>query len=144
MLNFLLADNADLLNRCLKIRRTVFIVEKKVPETIEVDNKDQLNFGCFHFLVIDDGKDAGAFRITINDKTARLQRFCFLKDFRKKGLGSATLEYIEKYCRDNNVNKIEFDAKMESAPFYLKNNYRIVSSEFIEAGIPHVKMEKVL
>lgn len=144
MIEFLKAETLNDLNRCLAIRRTVFIEEKNVPESIEVDEMDCLEGPCKHFIVCCNGVDVGAFRLRVNGDCVRLQRFCFLAKERGKGYGSETMRFIEKWSNETGIKKIEFDAKLESSRFYVKNGYVVVSDEFEEAGIPHVKMEKVL
>ena len=61
-LTLLPAMNLDLLSRCLQIRREVFVLEKGVPEDLEVDACDCLDTSCTHFLLQVEGKDAGALR----------------------------------------------------------------------------------
>lgn len=137
------AEDECTLARCLKIRETVFIIEKNVPKEIEVDSSDCLNGACEHFLILCGGADAGAFRCSrTNGNAVRLQRLCVLKEFRAHGVGKAALEFLESRCRKDGFSAIELDAKLDASPFYEKCGYKKVSEPFIEAGIPHVKMKK--
>ncbi|MDE6719388.1 MAG: GNAT family N-acetyltransferase [Treponemataceae bacterium] len=140
-----LVQNADTLARCLCVREEVFTIEKGVPKEIEVDALDCLNEACEHFLIRCDGKDAGALRCTYTPKNAaRIQRFCVLKKYRKRGIGKAALEQVESCCRSRGCRAVELDAKLSAAGFYEKCGYQTVSDTFIEVGIAHVKMRKVL
>lgn len=140
-----IADNEALLEKCLEIRKQVFQIEKNIAEEIERDNLDKINSKCDHFLINYKNKPVGTVRICINnDKTITLQRFCFLSDYRKLGLGKTTLNFIEKYYKEKGIHKIKMDAKFEVCQFYQKCGYTVVSNKFIEAGIEHIKMEKVL
>lgn len=131
------------IRRCLEIRNKVFIVEKGVPEEVEVDGYDCLNNSCEHFLIRHEGKAAGTIRcLHMTENTIRIQRFCFLKEFRGLGLGRAVLNYIEGHYRKEHIVKVEMDAKYDVFRFYEKCGYEKISDVFIEAGIEHVKMIK--
>ena len=66
------------LERCLKIRNSVFIVEKGVPE--EIDEYDSLNEMCAHFLVRYQNTDVGTVRcLGTSEGTLKIQRFCILR-----------------------------------------------------------------
>lgn len=139
------AQDADTLARCLRVREAVFTSEKGVPKEIEVDALDCLNGACEHFLIRCDGKDAGALRCSYTpENTARIQRFCVLKECRGRGLGKAALEQVESYCRSRGRRAVELDAKLAAAGFYEKCGYQTVSGTFTEVGVAHVKMRKVL
>lgn len=133
----------DNLKRCLKIRDKVFTSEKGVPKEIEVDEYDCLNESCNHFLIRKQSNDIGTVRCLYTSKdTIRIQRFCFLKEYRGLGLGKIVIEYIENYYKNQGVTKIEMDAKYEVFGFYEKCGYEKVSDVFIEANIKHIKMKK--
>jgi predicted GNAT family N-acyltransferase len=61
-----------------------------------------------------------------------------------KGFGTELVETAEEFCREKGFTKIELNAREASVNFYLKLNYKIVGDPFIEVGIPHKKMIKVL
>lgn len=145
MIEIIAAKQHSELDICRKIRRTVFIEEKNVPEEIEVDGYDTIGGDCIHFLAVSDSVPIGAFRcLNTGGGTVRLQRFCILPEFREKGAGRIVLELLERYCRDIGISRIEMDAKFDVAEFYEKCGYFRISDKFIEAGIPHIKMTKEL
>ena len=140
-----LADTPELLARCLALRTAVFVREKGVPADIEQDALDNLEGTCTHFLFCRDGEDAGAVRCRpAADNAVQLQRFCILGTCRGTGLGRTALGALEDWYRHRGVAKIVLDAKFEAAGFYAACGYRQTSAVFMEAGVPHVKMEKAL
>ncbi|MDE5775887.1 MAG: GNAT family N-acetyltransferase [Treponemataceae bacterium] len=140
-----LAQNAEMLARCLRVREEVFTIEKGVPKEIEVDALDCLNGACEHFLIRCDEKDAGALRCTYTpENVARIQRFCVLKEYRGCGIGKVALEQVESCCRSRGCLAVELDAKLAAAGFYETCGYQTVSDTFTEAGVAHVKMRKAL
>ncbi len=136
----ILADTSELIAECLRVRREVFTEEMGVPEEIERDGLDVLG-RCDHFLAFWDGRPAGALRCVLRGGEAVLQRFCVLREYRGRGIGRAMLAATEELYRGR-AEKIALDAKLGAAPFYEKCGYARASGEFIEAGAPHVKMEK--
>lgn len=145
-MELIFADREDLLNECLKIRNTVFIVEKGVPKELEIDEYDIQGGLCGHFLLKEKDNYIGAFRCMKLDKnTVKLQRFCFLKEYRGRGVGKQALEKFEEYLTECGIIKeIVLDAKFEVHGFYEKCGYEKVSGVFEEAGIPHIRMKKEL
>ena len=75
---------------------------------------------------------------------AKLQRFCVLSEFRMIGVGRFMLEKLEQICCAQEYKKIEMGAQCHAVPFYEKCGYSVVSGVFLDAGIEHVKMEKIL
>lgn len=145
MISIIRVDTWEMLETCLRIRNDVFTVEKQVPKSIEVDEQDVLHSECDHFLIQYEGADVGAFRCRrLNGETVKLQRFCFLAAFRSKGIGRHAVEQMEAHYRARGIRRVAIDSKFEVFPFYEKCGYARVSDVFEEAGIPHVKMEKML
>ena len=51
---------------------------------------------------------------------------------------------IADFCRNRGFRVMELDAKYEARAFYEKCGFRAVSGIFIEANVPHIRMEKAL
>ena len=51
---------------------------------------------------------------------------------------------VEALCRAQGADKLTLDAKFEVQGFYAACGCRAVSEVFLEANVPHVKMEKPL
>lgn len=138
-------DSTDMLERCLEIRANVFTFEKGVPKEIEVDQHDRPDQSCDHFLVRYGNRDVGALRCPhTTTETIRLQRFCFLKEYRGLGLGKNVMAYLEDFYKSRGFKRIEMDAKYAVSGFYEKCGYEKVSDVFIEADVEHIKMRKHL
>ncbi len=138
-------NDEKLLKEALKIRNTVFTIEKGVSESIEVDENDVLNEKCDHFMIEYSSNKVGTIRCLKDDEdTIKIQRFCILKEYRKLGIGRKVLEYLEDYYKNLQKKKIIMDAKYSVSNFYEICGYKKISDIFIEAGIEHIKMEKNL
>ena len=139
----------DRIKDCISIRRRVFVEEQGVPEELEIDLFDEPGSGCFHFLMLEPGKDEaepiGTFRAYFEeDDVIHLQRFCILKEYRKNGYGRAALDYVKEHFAAAGAKRITFGAQCSAIPFYEKCGCVCVSDVFLDAGMPHRKMEIAL
>lgn len=145
MTEFKFVKTQDDLEKALNIRRNVFINEMGVPESIELDEFDTLDSQCKHILVLYNGVAIGTARCNLISETQlKIQRFCFLPQYRKSGYGKLLLEFIEKEFENNGYKYFFLEAKFSVHEFYEKCGYKKVSDVFIEANVPHIKMEKSL
>lgn len=143
MVNFRIIESQDDLESALKIRREVFVEEHNVPESIELDKFDTLDSGCIHILALYNDLPIGTLRanLTIKDKV-KIQRFCFLPEYRKHGFGKLLLEFAENELINKGYSYFFLEAKFAVHHFYEKCGYKRVSDIFYEVDVPHVKMEK--
>lgn len=138
-----LVKSTEELEQCFEIRKAVFVKENGIDESEEIDEFDRLGEACNHFLIFEEGRAVGTLRLVCQDnETARLQRFCFYKEERGKGYGSAALRELESFCRKKAIRKITANAKWSSLGFYLKNGYIAEGLPFYEVGVKHVKILK--
>ncbi|MGM7700966.1 GNAT family N-acetyltransferase [Pseudalkalibacillus sp. Hm43] len=123
------------------IRSTVFIEEQNVPEEEEIDQYEK---DCTHFVVYDDSTPIGAGRIRYVDDYAKIERVCVLKEYRGTGAGKLLMENMEQEAIQQNVHKFVLHSQTHAEPFYTTIGYQTNSDIFMDAGIPHVAMEKVI
>jgi predicted GNAT family N-acyltransferase len=117
------------------IRETVFVKEQQVPVELEWDEFDS---DCLHLLAIDtSGRPIGTARLLLD---GHIGRMAVLKEWRGKGVGSAMLRRILAETNDRHIRQAVLNAQTAAAGFYKKFGFQVVGEEFIDAGIPHVKM----
>lgn len=136
-----MVETEEEMKKAYEIRRTVFIEEQNVPPEIEVD---QYEDEAIHFICYDDEKVIGAGRLRFVGEHGKLERICVLKPYRGKSFGKKIIEAMEKEIVNNNYSKALLNAQTHAKEFYERIGYQVISDEFIEAGIPHVTMEKKL
>ena len=129
----------DELYEILKIRVDVFVVEQKCPYP-EVDGKDK---NAYHILGYQNEKLVGYLRVLnrgVAFKNVSIGRVISLK--RREGIGTALLRKgIEVAKEKYQADVIEIEAKTYAKEFYAKEGFVQASDEFLEDGIPHIKME---
>lgn len=137
-----IVNNEQELADAFDVRKTVFIHEQNVPEEEEID---QFESDSVHFVLYDDyGKAAGAGRFRVLDGIGKVERICVLKENRKTGAGVAVMNKIEEYAQSQGVSTLKLNAQTHAIPFYSKLGYDTVSEEFLDAGIPHKTMKKLI
>ena len=117
------------------IRETVFILEQHVPEELEWDAFDDVSV---HVLALGpDGKPIGTARLLPD---GHIGRMAVLKEWRRMGFGSAMLQRLLDEAHIRGIKKVILNAQTTAVRFYERFGFQPVGEEFMDAGIPHVKM----
>lgn len=117
------------------VRTVVFIREQQVPEELEWDEYDAVSK---HVLALNNaGQPVGTARLLPN---GHIGRMAVLKEWRGQGLGSALLTTLLQILIRRRQFEAQLHAQTSAIPFYKKFGFQVVGEEFMEAGIPHVKM----
>ncbi len=116
------------------IRRTVFVVEQKVPPDLEWDGEDA---DCQHALATLDGRHVGTGRIT---PTGKIGRMAVLNEARGAGIGGALLQQLITLARDAGLKQVYLHAQTHALRFYERHGFVANGPEFDEADIPHRHM----
>lgn len=131
------ADTDHLFDSVFIIRTKVFVDESKVDQEDEYDGFDHLSH---HFLALHDSKPAGAarWRVIPGSGRIRLERIAVLKEFRRKGVGTALVEKMLENIPEN--QEVFVRAQSTNLDFFEKLGFKVEGEEFKEAGIPHFEM----
>lgn len=120
------------------IRRTVFIEEQKVPESLEWDGEDA---HALHVLVTEDAALVGCGRMLAD---GHIGRMAVLQNHRGRGVGRLILKTLLMEAEKLRRGRVFLNAQTRAAGFYAKYGFIRVGGEFPDANIPHVRMEKTL
>lgn len=120
------------------IRREVFVLEQKVPEEDEWDDRD---LGAIHFLAITDGEPVGTARLLPEGKITRM---AVLRGHRRRGIGAALLREVLALASQLGLTQVFLDAQIAALGFYRKYGFTPVGHEFLDAGIQHQQMTLAL
>jgi len=118
----------------------VFVHEQHVPIAEEVDEADA---SATNLLARLTSLPVGTARLVeLDPKTAKIGRLAVLKKYRGQGVGSALVNaLIEGPAAD--YERLVLDAQVYAKGFYERWGFGEVSGEFVDAGIPHVRMERI-
>ena len=132
--------SSDKLYEILKLRSEVFVVEQNCAYQ-DLDNKDQK---ALHLIVEEKNKIIAYTRIFKKGdffKNSSIGRVLVKKEHRRKDLGKTIMiKSIEQIKEDKNEKKIELSAQKYLLKFYLELGFKKIGKEYLEDGIPHVKM----
>ncbi|MDH5407421.1 MAG: GNAT family N-acetyltransferase [Gammaproteobacteria bacterium] len=123
-----------------QIRREVFIEEQHVPEELEWDGLDP---DCRHVLAVDQdsGVPIGTGRLVAD---GQLGRMAVAKDYRRQGIGHKILQLLLDIARRDGHTQVYLHAQLTAVEFYQLAKFVASGDTFMDAGIPHINMSRVL
>jgi predicted GNAT family N-acyltransferase len=138
-----IASASSELDRCLEIRRAVFIDEQGVDEALELDGLEDT---CMHFVAWKDepyeiDRAIGTARLLLDqDRNAKAQRVAVQKAARRCGIGRLLMRELEAEAQRQGAHCVLLGAQLTAMAFYQKIGYEAYGAEFDDAGIPHKMM----
>jgi predicted GNAT family N-acyltransferase len=121
------------------VRETVFVHEQRVPLEEEWDALDPL---CRHVIARDEaGAPIGTGRLT---PERRIGRMAVLAGWRGQGVGDALLAALMTQARGLGWPAVSLNAQVSAEAFYARQGFIPEGERFMEAGIEHQSMRRVL
>jgi predicted GNAT family N-acyltransferase len=121
------------------VREPVFVQEQQVPLELEWDDLDPL---CVHVLARDAaGHPIGTGRLTPEHKIGRM---AVLREWRGRGVGAALLQALIDEAVHHRLPAVSLHAQTSAIGFYAKHGFVPYGERFMEAGIEHQSMRRVL
>jgi len=144
MVKVIKACTSHEIEKCLSIRRKVFIESQGVSEDEELDGKDGISD---HFLLILNNKDfLGTARVRFVGRKAKVERVAILNGHQGKGLGTILMKYIIEQIKNSKKADVIFLSSQKAAvSFYYNLGFSLVSGrEYLDAGIVHQDMQLII
>jgi predicted GNAT family N-acyltransferase len=121
------------------VRFAVFVEEQRVPPEVELDEWDERSE---HALVTDgSGRTIATGRLLPD---GHIGRMAVLPAWRGRGVGAAVLEALIARAAARGIRRAVLNAQTHARGFYARFGFTQIGGEFMEAGIPHVTMERRL
>jgi len=128
------------LYQILKLRSEVFVVEQDCVYQ-DIDDKDPQ---AIHLFLSDRDKVIAYTRLFapgLYFKTASIGRVVVATEYRKNGLGHQLMDVSIKAVQGQfNTSKITISAQTYLKKFYESHKFIQKGKEYLEDGIPHIKM----
>lgn len=132
-----MAEPADM-DAAFALRHVVFVVGQDVPVDLERDEMDAVSD---HAVALVDGVVVGTGRL-LPDGT--IGRMAVADADRGRGIGAAVLRQLEQRARERQLAAVELHAQVHAMDFYTKAGYEPEGEVYLEAGIEHRSMRKLL
>ena len=138
----LISPRNPLLVEAIKLRFEVFVWEQRVPIEMEVDEYDRK---CDHLVMLDTEKRVvGALRLVSQGERVKMSRFVIRKSHRNRGLGKWMMQVALEIAAQKGFKQMVLEAQTYVVAFYENLGFEVTSKEFMDAGIPHKRMRKIL
>lgn len=125
--------------KCYALRKIIFVQGQQVPIELEKDEKDSIST---HFLLLDDySEPIGVGRIYSENKNAIVGRLGIVENNRKNGSGLFLMQTIIDHCKEQDFENIILGAQEHAIGFYEKLGFDTISERYMDANIPHFKMQ---
>ena len=132
--------------------RELYEILKSIDEIFSVGQKiiyvdeDNVDYASLHFFFWKNDRVIAYLRAYRDLKHINVVKFGRVLTLEHgQGLGKELMEQSMAYAKETmGCNKVALDAQIQAEGFYKKLGFVTVSSEYLEAGIPHVDMEKKL
>jgi predicted GNAT family N-acyltransferase len=136
------AASAGEVTAALELRHAVFCDEQGVPLADELDGRDE---EAIHLVASAEGGVMGTCRLLRGPGgTARLGRLAVAGHARRRGIGTALVRAAEDEARALGAHRVRLDAHVPAQALYAALGYQVLGQPFVDAGLPHVRMEKAL
>jgi ElaA protein len=126
----------------LQLRSEVFVVEQDCV----YQDLDGIDKKAMHSWIAEDGKMVAYARFFMKNerrKIVQIGRVVVAKDKRRERYASFLMRSVmENAGRYFGAKHLYLESQTYAIPFYERLGFKICSEEFLEDGIPHVKMER--
>lgn len=135
------ARDAAELREALGLRDRVFCGEQGVSAAAERDGRDP---DALHLVAVEDARVVGTCRLLFAPHSVFLGRLAVEPHRRRRGIGAELLREAAERARAAGVARIGLHAQLDVLELYTGLGYVELGEPFVQEGIDHVTMEKVL
>ena len=111
--------------------------------SVEAD-RDGRDHESTHIVAVSAGRVIGTCRLLLRGDVAKLGRLAVEQSRRGRGVAAAILREADRVAMCQGADRIALHAQTYAEQLYRDNGYRERGARFVEEGIEHVAMEKLL
>lgn len=128
-ISFKITANDRELKEAFGVRKKVFVEEQGISEDLEFDNRDR---EALHVIVADAERVISTARVIfLTAHQAKLERMAVLRPFRRRGIGSRIISFLNEELKNRQVEQVVLHAQYAVVAFYK-------SCGFEELGLPSI------
>lgn len=126
----------------IAIRNEAFVIGRGVPVEIELDGRDDK---LLHFCMYDESTLVSYLRAEdIGCGMMHIGRVATKESERGKGHGRVLFDFVFNYAKENGFKYIEVSAVHTAVGFYEKLGFVSEGDFYLETGVNHIYMKKIL
>lgn len=95
-----------------------------------------------HLVALIEGRAVGCLILVPVKLGFKMRQVAVDPDFQRRGIGEQLVLESERKAVDMGAEQMELNARLTAVDFYTRLGYTVVGEEFVEVGIPHLKMLK--
>lgn len=122
-----------------RIRTEVFTNEQGAQAENEFDSFDS-DKGTVFALLCSDKKAVATARLVKTEKGFKIGRIAVSKEKRGLGLGDVIVRAVVDKAFENGASSVYVDAQNYAVGFYEKIGFKVIGSQLIDRGLPHMPM----
>lgn len=137
----IIRHNSDEYEQMIQLRSEVLLIPIGVPLSYINREGEKTDFllGAF------DKEMIGCCVLTPKEgHTLQLRQMAVKRNLHHTGIGTAIIQFAEKFAKEKEYKKIVMHARNGVIPFYKKCGYEVYGALFTEVGIAHQTMMKTL
>lgn len=109
------------------------------------DEAEQLHYGLFRESQIGEPELLSCvIAAPTSSKKVRLRQMAVVPSLQGQGRGRQLLSEVEQQLKQKGFREIHLHARVAAQGFYEKLGYDATGDEFVELGIAHIEMQKLL
>ena len=135
------AESPGELEQAFQVRHDVFCLEQGVPRREELDGRDEEGT---HLVAVAGEEVLGTCRLLFVGTTVQFSRLAVRQSARRHRIASRLLALADTEARAGGARRLVLHAQTYARSLYDAAGYEVRGRVFMEAGIEHVAMEKVL
>jgi predicted GNAT family N-acyltransferase len=139
--HYQIATTLETLQKVFAVRAIVFVEEQGVSYEKEIDGYD---YSAVHFLATIGNEPIGTARLQLFKDYVKIGRLAVRKAYRRKGIGKAMVNFILNHIIEMGYKKIKLHAQAYLVKFYEDFGFVKQGEIFLEAGIEHYCMVKII
>ena len=120
-----------------QLRYEVFVKGQGVPESIELDDRDQ---SACHLIARCNQETVAVMRILLKTDTAKFGRIATHPHYRNQGIATTMVRQAIAFCHLAGISTISLNSQSYITQLYEKLGFKTEGKPFTEAGIPHIHM----
>ena len=115
----------------------VFIREQGVPAELEWD---ELDAGGMHLIAMDAARNAIGTARLLHRMSKGRRSYGSTKGMERKRRRHALMRRLLEEAGKRQIRQVTLNAQVHAAGFYARFGFLVAGKQFMEAGIPHVRM----